>query len=218
MKKIVIFGIKDFAELAYYYIKNDTKKEVVAFTVNREFIDKKEFCGLPVVPFEDIELNFPSNNFYLFAPMSPNDMNKKREKIYLEIKSKGYDLFTYVSSRCTNFSDSIGDNCFILEDNTLQPFVSIGNNVVIWSGNHIGHHSFIGDHTTITSHVVISGHCRIENNCFFGVNSTIKNNLLIKQSTFINMGSIITSNSEESSVYSPSITSVSSIHSSKIKF
>ena len=54
-----------------------------------------------------------------------------------------------------------GDNCFILEDNTIQPFVSIGNNVTLWSGNHIGHDSTIDDHCFIASHVVVSGHVRV---------------------------------------------------------
>ena len=52
-----------------------------------------------------------------------------------------------------------GDNCFILEDNTVQPFVTIGNNVTLWSGNHIGHDSVIEDDCFISSHVVVSGTC-----------------------------------------------------------
>ncbi len=37
----------------------------------------------------------------------------------------------------------------LLEDNTIQPFVSIGN-VTLWSGNHIGHHSTIHDHYSVS--------------------------------------------------------------------
>jgi len=71
----------------------------------------------------------------------------------------------------------MGDNCFIFEDNTLQPFVNLGSNNVLWSGNHIGHHSKIGNHNFISSHVVISGHCHIGDNNFMGVNATMANNL-----------------------------------------
>lgn len=68
----------------------------------------------------------------------------------------------------------MGDNCFVFENQTIQPFVKIGNDVIIWSGNHIGHHSMIGDHCFISSHVVISGNVKIEPYCFLGVNSSIR--------------------------------------------
>ena len=73
-------------------------------------------------------------------------MNALRRGVYTRFKQKGYPLISYISSRATYFPGTpIGDNCFVLEDNTIQPFVKIGNNVVLWSGNHIGHHSTIAD-------------------------------------------------------------------------
>ena len=71
-------------------------------------------------------------------------------------KKKGYDFYSYVSPKATVLTNKIGENCFILEDNTIQPFVEIGNNCVLWSGNHIGHHGKIDDHVFITSHCVVS--------------------------------------------------------------
>jgi acyl-[acyl carrier protein]--UDP-N-acetylglucosamine O-acyltransferase len=89
-----------------------------------------------------------------------------------------------------------------LEDNTIQPFVVIGNNVVLWSGNHIGHHSEIGDHVFLTSHVVISGHVRIEPYSFFGVNATIRDGLVIAEGTLVGMGATVVKNTEPYGVYS----------------
>ena len=60
-----------------------------------------------------------------------------------------------------------------MEENVVQDFVDIGNNNILWSGNHIGHHTWIGDHNFISSHVIISGNCEIGDNNFFGVNSCI---------------------------------------------
>jgi SAM-dependent methyltransferase len=62
------------------------------------------------------------------------------------MKAQGYELASYISPKCTNYAKSIGNNCFIFEDNTLQPFVTIGNDVTLWSGNHIGHHSTVQSH------------------------------------------------------------------------
>ena len=128
-------------------------------------------------------------------------MSRLRADIYNQIKAKGYELISYVSSKATRFNNEIGDNCFILEDNTLQPFTNIGNNVVMWSGNHIGHHCTIKDHVFFTSHVVLSGHCTIEPFCFFGVNSTIRDGIQLAEGTLVGMSASVTKNTEEWGVY-----------------
>lgn len=201
--KVVIFGVKDFAELAHYYLTHDSDYEVVAFTVNKEYLpEDKFFHGLPVEPFEDIESKYDPKDYYFFAPMAPVKMSKLRENIYNEAKNKGYELISYISSKATLFNNKIGDNCFILEDNTIQPFTTIGNNVTLWSGNHIGHHGEIKDHVFFTSHVVMSGHCIIEPNCFFGVNATIIDGAHVKKGTLLAMGGSLTSKeTEEWGVY-----------------
>ena len=192
MKKVVIFGILDLAELAHWYIENDSDFEVVAFTAHKKYINSDKFRGLPLVSFESLQDIYPPNEFSLFAPMTGRNMNKLREDDYNEGKEKGYSYISYISSKATVCENIIGENCFILEDNTIQPFTKIGNNVVLWSGNHIGHHSVINDHVFFTSHVVMSGHCVIESNCFFGVNSTIRDYSTISKGTLLAMGACLT--------------------------
>jgi sugar O-acyltransferase (sialic acid O-acetyltransferase NeuD family) len=200
--KVIIFGIQDYGELAYFYLSNDSAYEVVAFCVNEAYLPADGYYkGVPVVPFENIEEKYPTNEFFFFAPLSPKNMNQVREKIYNEIKKKGYELISYVSSRATVFNNEIGDNCFILEDNTIQPFTKIGNNVVLWSGNHLGHHSEIRDHVTFTSHVVMSGHCIIGENSFLGVNATLRDGITIGKGTLIGMAACITKDTEDWGVY-----------------
>jgi sugar O-acyltransferase (sialic acid O-acetyltransferase NeuD family) len=200
--KVVIFGIQDYAELAHYYLTNDSTYDVVAFCVNEQFLpSERKFKGLPVIAFEEIEQKYPKEEFAFFAPMAPTKMNQLREGIYGELKAKGYELITYVSSKATVCGNEIGDNCFILEDNTLQPFTRIGNNVVLWSGNHIGHHGIIKDHVTFTSHVVMSGHCTIGENSFLGVNATLRDGINIAKGTLVAMAAAITKDTEEWGVY-----------------
>jgi len=201
MAKVIIFGVLDTAELAHYYLTHDSEHEVAAFTVNREYIQEEQFKELPVVAFEDVENLFPPGEYSFFAPMTGRNMNRNRENIYNEAKAKGYPFISYISSRATIFDNEIGENCFILEDNTIQPFTTIGNNVVMWSGNHIGHHGQIKDHVFFTSHVVLSGHCVVESYSFFGVNSTIRDYTSIAQGTLVGMASAITKETEEWSIY-----------------
>lgn len=201
MAKVIVFGVLDTAELAHYYLTHDSDHEVVAFTVNRQYIEHDNFHGLPVVAFEDVETIFPPSEYKFFAPMTGRNMNRNREAIYNHAKAKGYQFISYISSRATLFNNEIGENCFILEDNTIQPFTTIGNNVVLWSGNHIGHHGQIKDHVFFTSHVVLSGHCVVESYSFFGVNSTIRDYTTIAQGTLVGMASAIMKETEEWGVY-----------------
>jgi len=196
MANIIVFGINDLAELAHYYLSKDSPHSVVAFTVHKEYLTKTTFKSLPVVAFETVEEHYkPSDNMF-FAPMIGHKMNRLREQIYNEGKSKGYKFISYVSSKATIFDNRIGDNCFILENNTIQPFASIGNNVVLWSGNHIGHHSSIEDHVFLTSHVVVSGHCIIKKYCTIGVNATLRDGITIAEGSFIAMGACITKSTD----------------------
>ena len=220
MAKVIIFGIQDFASLAHFYLQHDSEHDVVAFTVTKEYLpDELAFEGLSVVPFEEIERVFAPNEYHLFAPLSPKKMNTIRESVYLQIKAKGYRLISYVSSKASKFPGlEVGENCFILEDNTIQPFTSIGNNVVLWSGNHIGHHGRIEDHVLFTSHVVLSGHCVVEPYAFFGVNSTIRDGLRIAKGSLIAMGACVTKDTEPWGVYKGNPAQKGRLLSSEVDF
>jgi sugar O-acyltransferase (sialic acid O-acetyltransferase NeuD family) len=202
MEKIVIFGTSQLASLAHFYFENDSPHQVVAFTLDNDYINESEFRGLPVVPFEDIEKHYPPTEYKMFLPISFKQMNYLRKNKYDQAKEKGYTCVSYVSSKASTWPDlTIGENCFIFEDNTIQPFVTIGNNCVLWSGNHIGHHSNIHDHVFLTSHVVISGCCEIGENSFFGVNATIRDETNIGKGSLIGMGAIITKDTPEFSIW-----------------
>lgn len=202
MAKVVVFGTSQWASLAHFYFRDDSPHQVVGFTVDGSFLKSDTFEGLPVVAFEEVETRWPADAYAMFIPISFKRMNHVRADRYHEAKAKGYELVSYVSSKATTFADfNCGDNCFILEDNTIQPFVRIGSNVVMWSGNHVGHHSVIGDHVMLTSHVVVSGCCRIEPFCFLGVNSTIRDETVLAAETLVGMGVTILKDTQEYEVY-----------------
>ena len=205
MKKIVIFGTGLIAEIAYFYFKNDTQHDVVAFTNGQDFMTEATFSGLPVVPFEELEKNYRPDDYSLFIALGYKDRNKIRERRFLEAKQKGYRLETYISSKATYYGTPVGENCFIFENNVIQPFVSIGNNVTLWSGNHIGHHSTIMDNCFISSHVVVSGVCTVKKNCFLGVNSTLRDNITIGSHTIVGAGAVIMEDCPDYSLIVPDL-------------
>jgi len=217
MKKLVIFGIGEQAEMAYYYFTNDSDYEVVAFTVDKNYIDKDSLFGLSIVEFETVEKQYPIDKYEIFIAIGYNKINTIREEKYLVCKKKGYKIASYISSKASTFIDKIGENCFILEDNTIQPYVSIGDNVTLWSGNHIGHHSSIKDNCFITSHVVISGGVEIGENTFIGVNATLRDHIKIGKSNVIGAGALILSDTEDNKVYMGKETEVSRVPSNRLR-
>jgi sugar O-acyltransferase (sialic acid O-acetyltransferase NeuD family) len=218
MAKVVIFGVSQWAELAHFYLTHDSPHEVVAFTLDRAYLQSTTFKGLPVVPFDEVERRHPPPDHQMFVPMSFKKMNHARAEKYAEAKAKGYTLISYVSSKATTWPGfTCGENCFIFEDNTIQPFVEIGNNVVLWSGNHIGHHTRIKDHVMITSHVVISGCCTIEPFCFFGVNATVRDETVIARETLVGAGVLILKDTKEFEVYKAVATEPAAFRSDEIR-
>ena len=191
-RKLVILGDSAFAEVAYEYFTHDSEYEVVAFSVEKEFLKRQTLFGLPVVPFEKMENNFAPEEHFFFAALVYTALNRLRKRLYQAAKNKGYAPASYVSSRAFVWPNvQIGEHCFIFENNVVQPFVKLGNNIILWSGNHIGHHSSLGDHCFIASHVVISGFVSIEKNCFIGVNATVSNNVIIGKDCVIGAGALV---------------------------
>jgi sugar O-acyltransferase (sialic acid O-acetyltransferase NeuD family) len=209
-KKLVIVGAGEFAEIAYEYFTYDSDYEVVAFSVEKKYLDKATFFGLPVVPFESLETEFSPGQYEIFVAITFTSLNRIRTRLYQASKNKGYKIASYVSSQAFVWRNAkIGENCFIFENNVIQYHVSIGNNVILWSGNHIGHRTKIADNNFISSHVVISGYCDIGESCFFGVNSTLADNITIGRDCLIAAGALMIKNSLPEKIYkgSPAVPS-----------
>lgn len=217
-KPLVIFGSGDIAQLAHYYFSTDSNYEVVAFTVDANYIKESEFCGLPVVAFEDVAKKYPPDSYDFFVALSYSKLNAVRKEKFLAAKEKGYKLASFISSRATVLNDGkIGENCFVLEDNTIQPFVRIGNNVTLWSGNHIGHHSIIRDHTFIASHAVISGGVEIGEQCFVGVNATLRDHIKIGDRCVVGAGALLLADAAPEGVYIGTATERSKVPSTRLR-
>ena len=191
MEKIIIFGTGQFAELVHYYLCHDDRYEVVAYTETAP--TKRGFRHLKVIPFKCIQDVFPPDQHKMFVAVGYNQRNDLRTYFYNEAKNKGYELITWVHpDTILPPNVYIGDNCFIFERNNIQPFVSIGNNVIMWSGNHIGHHSIIHDNVFVASHVVVSGNCEVGKNCFLGVNSTLIDDIILLEYVYLGAGTVAT--------------------------
>lgn len=220
-KQLVIIGDSAFAEIAYEYFTYDSAYEVVGFSVESAYLQRTQLFGLPVVPFESIETHFAPGSVDFYAALVYSQLNRLRTRLYRQAKAKGYVPASYVSSRAFVWRNvQMGEHCFIFEDNTVQPFASIGDNVVLWSGNHIGHHSRIHDNCFVSSHVVVSGFSEIGANSFLGVNSAIGNNLVVGPDNWIGPGASLVKDTGPAQlirVDSPEPAKVSTLRFFKVK-
>jgi sugar O-acyltransferase (sialic acid O-acetyltransferase NeuD family) len=200
--KIIVFGNSVFAEHIHFLLTHDSPHEVVAFTVDRDYIKDDKLFGLPVVPFETIESFFPPSACRMTVAISFQRVNRVREEKYIQAKAKGYQLINYVSSRATTFPGlKVGDNCVISENAVIGPYVEIGNNVMIASGAIIGHHAVIKDHCFISPGSIILGGVTVHEYCLIGANATVKEEVSVARECIIGSGVSITRNTRERGVY-----------------
>ena len=153
---------------------------ISAFVDYKKFIKKKKKFNLPVIELEKLEKLCPKNQYKGFVAIGYKSLNKERRKAYDILRKKKYELVSYIS-KDSNIAKNvkIGENCFILENQIIQPYVKIGNNVTLWCGNIIGHHCKIGNNCFITSNVVIAGNSTIGDNTFIGIKTAIKDGVKI---------------------------------------
>ena len=218
MKDLVIFGVGQIAEVMHYYFTEEGNRNVAAFCVDAEYRTTEKLFGVPVVPFEELEKEYSPESHELFVAISFRQVNKLRETKVREAAAKGYTFASHVSPRASVWRSFVAEpNTIIMENNVIQPHVKIGRNVIMWSGNHIGHHSTIEDHCFIASHAVISGSVRIGEGTFVGVNATIRDNITIGKHNVLGAGTLILSDTPDNAVFMGEATPMSRVPSNRLR-
>ncbi len=202
MSKIVIFGIGRGANVATRYFSDDSPHEIVAYTADDEYVKPgANFMGRPVIPFSRITEEVPPAEAEMFVPLGFQRMNALRAEKFASAKGKGYTLASYISSRIlASGTPRFGQNCLILEGNVFNYDVTIGDNVVMWSSNHVGDLSTIEDHVFISSHVVLSGEVKIGARSFLGVNATVSNYVSVGERCYVGANTLVAKDTPPDSV------------------
>lgn len=217
-RSLIVFGIGELAQLAAYYFKQDAGREVEAFVLDDALVSERSFDSRPVVALSELTGLFPSAEFDAFVAIGYRRLNEARAEKCAQLRGLGYRLASYVSSRSIVWPDlKLGDNCFIMEGNTIQPFVQIGNGVIVWCDNLISHHVVVGDNAFITSHVVVSGGVHIGERTFLGVNATIKEKVRIGSGVIVGAGALILRDADADSGYLEHPTAAASAPASRLQ-
>ena len=121
-KRLIIVGDSSFAEVAYEYFTYDSEYEVVAFSVEAQYLRKSSLFNLPIVSFEELGRNFSSHEHSFFIAIVYSQLNRLRTRLYQSAKLKGYKPASYISPRAFMWRNvQIGEHYFIFEDN-IYPY------------------------------------------------------------------------------------------------
>lgn len=203
-RKLVLVGDSAFAEIACEYFSAGDDYEVVAFAVEQAYLKRDRLLDRPVVAFETLPSLYPPAEHDIHVAVVYTQLNRLRARLLAAAKAMGYRPASYVSPQAFVWKNAkLGEHCFIFENNVVQPFVTIGDNVVLWSGNHIGHHSTIEDNVFVSSHVVVSGYCTIGSGSFLGVNATLANNVTLGKDNWVGPGCVIAKDTEPGQLFRP---------------
>jgi len=196
----VIFGAGQIAEVAKVYMDAHSPDRIVGFTVDAGFRHSDTFQGLPLAAWDQLEQSFPPGSVKLLGPLSYRRLNALRRERHIEGKRRGYEFTSFIHPASHIYTRDIGENCFILENNVIQPFAHIGVGVMMWSGNHVGHHSDIGDFCFLASHVGLGSGVRLGERCFLGGKVGVETGVQIGAACFLGGGAIVKRNLPDESV------------------
>ena len=199
-KKIVIFGNTLLAQTVCDYFTVFSEYEVVAFTVDKQYIQDSTFYDHTIAPFEDIEILYPPSEYDLFVAVGSSKLNAVRATIFKQAKAKGYYLPTFIHPLAYIAPHvTIGENCLIMEYARVLTRSKLENNIIIWPGGSVSHDCVIHDNAYIVSGM--GGFCEIGENSFIGMSSTIADHVVVAPNSFITMGTVIRKNTKENSIY-----------------
>lgn len=169
MKKgLIIFGGGKIAEAVTYYFNRDSDYQIEAYVVDDIYAKTEVYLGKPLIKLSIVTQCYPADRFEVFVATGYQGINQLRTAKYEYFKQNGYSFASYVSPLVIgNFS--VGENTIIMDNSMIQPCVTFGNNVFVWSGAMVGHHAVIEDNCWLTGGCMIGGLTKVGRNTFVGL-------------------------------------------------
>lgn len=189
INKLVIIGTTPFSAVIATIIQMEGEYEVLAFSTSRQFMDKTEMNGLPIVAQEDLRHTFNMGEVGIINTIGYSKMNAIRERVQNELLNEGFHLQTFISKNANVYTPDIGEGSIIMPGAFVGPDVSVGKACIIYSNVSLTHHINIEDYCFIASGCVLGGNVTIGHNSFIGLNSTIRNRVSLAPYTLVGAAS-----------------------------
>lgn len=207
-RKLLIVGAGDFADLWVYYIRQYFKEyTIAACSVDQKYIRQDFWNGIPVIPFEQIEVKCPPAEYDVVVAIGYKQMNNIRKEKLLWCINAGYHLPNFIHPSAWIEADAVmGQGNLILEHAVLAHGVSIGHGNIIWNAVHLSHETKMENFNYLAPGTILAGKSEIGSNCFFGIGSSIRGKRYIADYTVVGAGAYINEKTEKCGVYLPART------------
>ena len=201
VKKLIIFGTGNFAQMAHYFFDCDSDYQPAAFTVDGDYLEQDSFRGLPVIAFEQVQQLYPPEDYEMFLAMGLRDVNQRRKEKIEAAEAAGYTLASYISSKATLHPDlTVEPHTWIMEEAHVHPFATIGRGSIVWSRSTVGFKSSIGEYCWISAGLV--GESVTVGDCtFIGLGATVASFVSVGKSNLIGAGAVIHSDTKDNEIY-----------------
>jgi sugar O-acyltransferase (sialic acid O-acetyltransferase NeuD family) len=201
-ERVVIVGTGETAAFAHEYFSYDSPHEVVAFSAEAAFIADDVYCGLPVVPLEELAKTYPPTEYRAFVAVSLTELNRLRRRLFDAVKAAGFGFVSYISSHAFVLpSVEIGENAFVMENVSLEHRVRLGDNVFLGCGVCISHSSVMGDNCYAGPHAVVCGLSTVARGAFLGANCCIADGISVAEDCIIGAGAVVLKDTKPRQVY-----------------
>lgn len=192
-KPLIIFGAGKIAEAVSFFFNRDSDFEIKAYIVDDVYATLNTFLGKPVVKLSAVIDNFPINECSVFVAVGYQGINQLRTQKYEYFKQAGYKFASYISP-FANGNFTIGENTIIMDSSMIQPCVKFGNNVFVWGGAMVGHHSIIEDNCWLTGGCLIGGSVNMGQGCFIGMGAMLGQEVKVGEKCMIGAGTLTIKN------------------------
>lgn len=200
MKKVIIYGAGAYAQLFYCNAAKEGVIDVVAFTVDQDYIKEKSLYGLPIIPFENVALVYPPEEYDMIVLCGYNRM-RNRTIMYNKAKEKGYTLINYISPKAIIETEiEMGDNNIIMANSTVGYGGKMGSGNVIRQNVYLGHEFVMHNHSIISCGCNLGGRATIEDMVFIGIGVSAKGYITYGKESLIGVGSVVVKDIEPYSI------------------
>lgn len=202
MKKKLIFGCSALARRLFHYLKNEGYT-TTAFVVDDNYCDKGQYCGIPLVPYSQMEELFPGTEHETYVAIGYTDMNAGRKKVMERLLTLGYTLPNYVhrSVICDGVTMGVGNLLF--PGAVLDMDVQIGDGNIFFPGALISHDTQVGSYNFFAPRAALAGDIIVGNQNFFGINCSVKNRVRIGDHCLIGAAAYAAGDLKDGSVLVP---------------
>lgn len=189
MRKLIVFGAGKISEVVTVCFEQDDEYEICAYVCDDGFVTAQTFCGKPLVALSQAVERFPPQEYSAFVALGYQGMNALRAQKVDWFCQRGYALASHVNPGARGIK-SIGPNSIIMAQSSLQPCASFGQNVFVWGGAMVGHHTQIGNDCWIAGGAVIGGGVRLGARCFVGVGAIIGHEVKVGDDCMLGAGTL----------------------------